>query len=118
MENYFQMNFNANQLMAVSTLGLAHIGDGVYELLEELKNRGYKLATASSKPLHFVDAICEKLDIKKFFDFLGGIANEQFGGKEEFESIRSDYPEWVTELDMKSGVLGTEGYIYTTNERS
>ena len=53
-----------------------------------------------------------------FFDFLGGIANEQFGGKEEFESIRSDYPEWVTELDMKSGVLGTEGYIYTTNERS
>lgn len=46
--------------------------DGVYELLEELKNRGYKLATASSKPLHFVDAICEKLDIKKFFDFLGG----------------------------------------------
>ena len=46
--------------------------DGVYELLEELKNRGYKLATASSKPLHFVDQICEKLDIKKFFDFLGG----------------------------------------------
>ena len=22
--------------------------------------------------MHFVDAICEKLDIKKFFDFLGG----------------------------------------------
>lgn len=46
--------------------------DGVYELLEELHNKGYKMATASSKPLHFVDAICEKLDIKKFFDFLGG----------------------------------------------
>ena len=26
--------------------------DGIYELLEELKSRGYKLATASSKPLH------------------------------------------------------------------
>ena len=46
------------------------------------------------------------------------LPNEQFGGKEEFETIRSDYPEWVKELDMKSGVLGTEGYIYTTNERS
>ena len=33
MENYFQMNFEANRLQAVSTLGLAHIGDGVYELL-------------------------------------------------------------------------------------
>lgn len=33
MENYFQMNFDANRLQAVSTLGLAHIGDGVYELL-------------------------------------------------------------------------------------
>ena len=27
------MNFDANRLQAVSTLGLAHIGDGVYELL-------------------------------------------------------------------------------------
>ena len=33
MENYFQMNFDTNRLQAVSTLGLAHIGDGVYELL-------------------------------------------------------------------------------------
>lgn len=33
MENYFQMNFTANRLLSVSTLGLAHIGDGVYELL-------------------------------------------------------------------------------------
>ncbi len=33
MENYFQMNFDAHRLGAVSTLGLAHIGDGVYELL-------------------------------------------------------------------------------------
>ena len=27
------MNFDTNRLQAVSTLGLAHIGDGVYELL-------------------------------------------------------------------------------------
>ena len=33
MENYFQMNFTAQQLGAVSTLGLAHVGDGVYDLL-------------------------------------------------------------------------------------
>ena len=33
MENYFQMNFDDKRLQAVSTLGLAHVGDGVFELL-------------------------------------------------------------------------------------
>lgn len=33
MENYFKMNFTPGQLGSMSVLGLAHIGDGVYELL-------------------------------------------------------------------------------------
>ena len=33
MENYFQMNFDRQQLLSMSTLGLAHIGDGVFDLL-------------------------------------------------------------------------------------
>ena len=33
MENYFQMNFDKRRIDAISNLGLAHIGDGVYELL-------------------------------------------------------------------------------------
>lgn len=33
MENLFQMNFTPQQVNAISNLGLAHIGDGVYELL-------------------------------------------------------------------------------------
>lgn len=33
MENLFQMNFTPQQVNTVSNLGLAHIGDGVYELL-------------------------------------------------------------------------------------
>lgn len=47
---------------------------GIFDLLKELKARGYVLATASSKPLQFVDTICENLNIKQFFDFLGGTA--------------------------------------------
>ncbi len=46
--------------------------NGVADLLKELKEQGYVLATASSKPLHFIDQICENLDVKKYFDFLGG----------------------------------------------
>lgn len=33
MENYFQMNMPKAEIDAISNLGLAHIGDGVYELL-------------------------------------------------------------------------------------
>lgn len=33
MENYFQINMPKGQIDAISNLGLAHIGDGVFELL-------------------------------------------------------------------------------------
>jgi len=33
VENYFQMNMDKRQIDAISNLGLAHIGDGVFELL-------------------------------------------------------------------------------------
>ena len=33
MENYFAMNMTLAQVNEISNLGLAHIGDGVYELL-------------------------------------------------------------------------------------
>ena len=33
MENYFQMNLPKSEIDAISNLGLAHIGDAVFELL-------------------------------------------------------------------------------------
>ena len=33
MENYFHMHMDQKQINAISNLGLAHIGDGVFELL-------------------------------------------------------------------------------------
>ena len=33
MEHCFQMNFTTAQVNAISNLGLAHVGDGVYELM-------------------------------------------------------------------------------------
>jgi ribonuclease-3 family protein len=33
MENFFQMNFTPAQVNSISNLGLAHIGDGAYELM-------------------------------------------------------------------------------------
>lgn len=33
MENYFEINMDKRDIAAISNLGLAHIGDGVFELL-------------------------------------------------------------------------------------
>ena len=33
MENYFRINMDERQINAISNLGLAHIGDGVFEVL-------------------------------------------------------------------------------------
>ena len=52
-----------------------------------------------------------------FFDFMDKIRSEEFGGKEKFDKIRAEYLAWVKELDLKSGVLGEEGYVYTKTER-
>ena len=51
-----------------------------------------------------------------FFEFMEKIKTEPYGGKEEFEAIRKELPDWVIELDLKSGVFGEEGYILTDNE--
>ena len=40
MENYFEMNLPKARVDAISNLGLAHLGDGVFELL----CRGYLCA--------------------------------------------------------------------------
>jgi len=40
VENYFQMNFTTQQINAISNLGLAHMGDCVFEIL----CRGYLCA--------------------------------------------------------------------------
>lgn len=51
-----------------------------------------------------------------FFEFMDKVRTEPYGGKQEFESIREELPDWVTALDMKSGVLGSEGYVLTDDE--
>ena len=53
-----------------------------------------------------------------FFDFMKKLKTEEYGGKEEFDTIRAELPDWVIELDKKSGVLGDEGYIYTIDEEN
>ena len=52
-----------------------------------------------------------------FWNFIDKVRKEKYDGKKEFDRIRKQLPKWVVDLDMKSGVLGEEGYIYTTGEK-
>lgn len=46
--------------------------DGIPEMLAKLQDEGYVLGTASSKPVKFIDDICEQRGIKKYFRHIGG----------------------------------------------
>ena len=45
---------------------------GIREMLENLKNKGYKLVLASSKPEIYVKQILDHFDLSRYFHFIGG----------------------------------------------
>lgn len=49
-----------------------HLFDGVEEMLKEMKNRGVKMAIASSKPEKFFSKLLEHLGITQYFDVVCG----------------------------------------------
>ena len=46
--------------------------DGIRELLQMLKDAGFKLAVATSKPENLALVVTEYFDLTKYFDFIGG----------------------------------------------
>ena len=64
MENYFKMNMTAQEVNAISNLGLAHIGDGVFELL----CRSYLCAGGGKKvsDLHKATIAMVKYDLNDY----------------------------------------------------
>ena len=46
--------------------------DGVEELLGTLKNEGYTLGVATSKPQPFAESLLERFGLSKYFDYIGG----------------------------------------------
>lgn len=47
-----------------------YVYNGIYELLETLKIRGYKLVIATSKPENTTNMILKHFDLLKYFDFV------------------------------------------------
>ena len=51
--------------------------DGIEVLLAELKNKGYKLALATSKPEPFAVEILRHFKLDQYFDFIGGATMDE-----------------------------------------
>lgn len=53
--------------------------EGVHAVLELLRNKGIRLALASSSPLDIIESVVQKLEIASFFEFLLSAENEEYG---------------------------------------
>ncbi|MEG2192697.1 MAG: HAD hydrolase-like protein [Oscillospiraceae bacterium] len=86
----------------------------VKEALCKLKDMGYILCTASSKPQPFVEKILQFFDIDKFFDFAGGASlDETRSQKEEvikyvLETAGLNNNEVLMVGDRKFDLIGAE----------
>lgn len=89
--------------------------EGVEELLRLLKDKGYRLAVASSKPEVFVKKIIEKYGISQYFEIaVGSELNGERSNKAEviFEALRQlkieDKSEVVMVGDREHDIIGAK----------
>ena len=79
MENYFNMNLTDDQLRGISSIGLAHMGDAVFEILV----RGWLCANgkATGKGLHqaTVRLVCAESQAEKAEKILPILTEEELG---------------------------------------
>ena len=71
------------------------ISVGIEELLLKLKNSGYAIILATSKPEELAEQILEHFDIKRYFDFIAGntLDEKRQTKREVIEHILNHYPE-------------------------
>lgn len=64
-----------------------HLFDGMKELLEKMKKRGYKLAVATSKAEEFARPLLKMLEVDEYFDFIAG-SDDEIGRSSKSDVIR------------------------------
>ena len=87
-----------------STIGLFENSaiEGIEEVLSKLKEAGFILAIATSKPTHFAIPICEKYNLDKYFDLILG---------SELDGTRSKKSEVILEVLNKLNAIPNESIM-------
>ncbi len=125
MTNYFQLDVSPDQLRAISTLGLAHLGDGVFELM--VRSWLCLHGKATSKGLHkatvrYVAAPAQAQAVEKILPLLTEEEGDVFrrGRNTSPHSVpqnasRADY-QAATGLEALFGWLWLQGRTERLNE--
>ena len=125
MTNYFQLDVSPDQLRAISTLGLAHLGDGVFELM--VRSWLCLHGKATSKGLHratvrYVAAPAQAKAVEKILPLLTEEEGDVFrrGRNTSPHSVpqnasRADY-QAATGLEALFGWLWLQGRRSRLNE--
>lgn len=84
------------------------------EVLEKLKNAGFSLAMATSKPEVFAKRIADKFELTKYFDFIGGslLDNSRTDKGEVIEyvltSLKADREKTIMVGDRSHDIIGAK----------
>ena len=125
MTNYFQLDVSPDQLRAISTLGLAHLGDGVFELM--VRSWLCLHGKATSRGLHkatvrYVAAPAQARAVEKILPLLDEEEGDVFrrGRNTSPHSVpqnasRADY-QAATGLEALFGWLWPQGRTQRPNE--
>ena len=82
---------------------------GFENMLKELKEEGYVLAIASSKPIVLIHKVLDHFDIDKYFDVVVGC---------ELDGTRSKKSEVIEEVFRQLGVLAVEDGLIETADKT
>lgn len=76
--------------------------DGIIPMLKRLKDKGYKVLMATSKPERMAKIIADHFDIEQYFDFIGGA---------HMDGRRTDKKEVIEYVLKNGGVEDTDSVI-------
>lgn len=101
--NFKQTEKDILECVKMLILEHAEALDGVYTLLEELKQQNIPMALASSSAMSLIEVVVDKLNIRKYFQFLWSGEYEPFG---------KPHPAIFITTAQKLGVLPSQCLVF------
>ena len=79
MENYFELQMTDDQLRAISSIGLAHVGDAVFEILVRSWLCAHGKATGKGLHQATIRLVCAESQAEKAEKILSMLTEEELG---------------------------------------
>lgn len=119
MTNYFQMRLSDEQLQAMSVLGLAHIGDSVYELMVRAWLGSHGRTTSKSlhkETVRYVSAPAQAKASQRILDKLSDGERSAFrrGRNTKVNSVPKNAE--LSEYHAATGLETLFGYLFLKGE--